>query len=293
MTYLPDTRILVTGANGQLGTELRLLAPEFPGYSFLFTDVADLDIIRQEEVDAFFTAEKPDVIINCAAYTAVDKAEQERDLAHLVNATAAGNLARAAAKTGSFLVHISTDYVFDGKSCTPYSENDPTNPVSAYARSKHAGESHVMSFAAGAMIIRTSWLYSEFGNNFVKTILRFGRERGELKVVFDQTGSPTYAWDLAALILAIIPKVNGRHGVEIFHYSNEGVASWYDFAKAIVEFSGINCRIVPIETKDYPLPAVRPAFSVFNKSKIKQTFGIEIPYWRDSLKKCVERMGGQ
>jgi dTDP-4-dehydrorhamnose reductase len=237
--------------------------------------------------------ERPGVIINCAAYTAVDKAEQESDLAHLVNATATGNLARAAAKAGSYLVHISTDYVFDGKSCTPYSEKDPTNPVSAYARSKHAGESHVMSFSTRAMIIRTSWLYSEFGHNFVKTILRYGRERGELKVVFDQTGSPTYAGDLAALILTVIPSLIGREGVEIFHYANEGVASWYDFAKAIVEFSGINCRIVPIETKDYTLPAVRPAFSVFNKSKIKQTFGIEIPYWRDSLKKCIERIGSR
>jgi dTDP-4-dehydrorhamnose reductase len=293
MTPLRNTMILVTGANGQLGTELRLLAPEFTTYSFLFTDVAELDITRASEVDSFVGREKPGAIINCAAYTAVDKAEQESDLAYLVNATAAGNLARAAFAHNSFLVHISTDYVFDGRSCIPYTENDPTHPVSKYALSKHSGEEQVLSLARHAMIIRTSWLYSEFGNNFVKTILRVGKERGLMNIVYDQTGSPTYARDLAFTILEILPKGAATPGVDIFHYANEGVASWYDFAKAIVEFSGIDCRISPIETKDYPLPAARPAFSVFNKAKIKQTYGIEIPYWRDSLRQCLMRMENQ
>jgi dTDP-4-dehydrorhamnose reductase len=283
-------KILVTGSNGQLGSELRMLAPAYPGYHFIFTDVAELDITSEPDVELVVKEEKPAVIINCAAYTAVDKAEQEANLAFLINATAVGNLARVASKYNSLLIHISTDYVFDGKGYKPYMEDDPTNPVSLYAKSKHAGEQQVQSYAGKALILRTSWLYSEFGNNFVKTMMKYGQERGLLNVVFDQTGTPTYARDLATTILGIIQKQPVTNGVEVFHYANEGVTSWYDFARAIIELSGISCKINPIETKDYPLPATRPFYSVFNKTKIKQRFGIEIPYWRDSLKECIERI---
>ena len=283
-------KILVTGSNGQLGSELRALAPSFGGDDFIFTDIAELDITSEQDIDDLVRAEKPAAIINCAAYTAVDKAEQEDSLAFLINATAVGNLARVASKYHALLIHISTDYVFDGKGFKPYMEDDPTNPISLYAKSKHAGEQQVQSYASRAMIIRTSWLYSEFGNNFVKTMMKYGKERGQLKVVFDQTGTPTYARDLARTILNILHKQPDYTGVEVFHFSNEGVTSWYDFAKAIVELSGITCRIDPIETKEYPLPAIRPFYSVFNKSKIKQRFHIEIPYWKDSLKECIDRI---
>ncbi len=282
--------ILVTGSNGQLGNELRLLAPAYPGYRFIFTDVAELDITSEPDVEMLVKAENPDFIINCAAYTAVDKAEQEPNLAFLINATAVGNLARVAVRHNAMLIHISTDYVFDGTGCKPYMEDDPTNPISLYAKSKHAGEQQLQSYGSNALIVRTSWLYSEFGNNFVKTMMKYGKERGHLNVVFDQTGTPTYARDLAKTIMHIIQNKPVSKGVEVFHYSNEGVTSWYDFAKTIMEFSGIPCSISPIETRDYPLPATRPFFSVFNKSKIKQHFQIEIPYWRDSLKECIQRL---
>jgi dTDP-4-dehydrorhamnose reductase len=285
-------KILVTGANGQLGSELSILAAAYPNatFTFTFTDVAELDITNELLVDSFVKSAQPEVIINCAAYTAVDKAEQEDNLAFLINASAVGILARVASKYNALLIHISTDYVFDGKGYKPYMEEDPTNPVSLYAKSKHAGERQVQSYSNRALIIRTSWLYSEFGNNFVKTMMKYGKERGQLNVVFDQTGTPTYARDLAKAILDIITKKPAINGVEVFHYSNEGVTSWYDFALAIIEFSGITCKIIPIETKDYPLPAVRPFYSVFNKAKIKQRFNIEIPYWKDSLKVCIGRM---
>ncbi|MFZ4520668.1 MAG: dTDP-4-dehydrorhamnose reductase [Bacteroidales bacterium] len=284
-------KILVTGSNGQLGNELRTLAADHPDDHFIFTDVAELDITSEEAIEALVLKDRPEAIINCAAYTAVDKAEQEDNLAFLINATAVGNLARVASRFNALLIHISTDYVFDGKGYKPYIEDDPTNPVSLYAKSKHAGEQQVQSYATRAIIIRTSWLYSEFGHNFVKTILKYGKERGQLNVVFDQTGTPTYARDLAKAILLILASKQAVSGVEVLHYSNEGVASWYDFAKTIVEISGISCKISPIETKDYPLPAVRPFYSVFNKSKIKQRYSLEIPYWKDGLKECMERMG--
>lgn len=283
-------KILVTGSNGQLGNELKVLARSYPDDNFIFTDVAELDITNENDIAMFVRDEKPAAIINCAAYTAVDKAEQEDSLAFLINSTAVGNLARVASKYDALLIHISTDYVFDGKGYKPYMEDDPTNPVSLYARSKHAGEQQVQSYANRAVIIRTSWLYSEFGNNFVKTMMKYGKERGQLNIVFDQTGTPTYARDLAGTILDILHKQPDFSGVEVFHFSNEGVTSWYDFAKAIIELSGITCKINPIETKEYPLPAIRPFYSVFNKSKIKQRFQIEIPYWRDSLKVCIERV---
>jgi dTDP-4-dehydrorhamnose reductase len=284
-------KILVTGSKGQLGSELRELAPLYPQYHFIYTDVDELDITNEVAVDQFFEANRPEAIINCAAYTAVDKAETDEQTAFLINATAPGILAKTATKYNSLLVHVSTDYVFDGKSYIPLTETAETNPVSVYARSKFSGEQEILMLAKKAIIIRTSWLYSAFGNNFVKTILKYGVERGKLNIVFDQTGTPTYAPDLAKIILDILPKVADSAGVEIYHFSNEGVCSWYDFARAIVELTGIECQINPIGTKDYPLPAVRPFYSVLNKQKIKDTFGIEIPYWRDSLKLCLRRIG--
>lgn len=283
-------KLLVTGSKGQLGNELRELAVDFPQFEFLYTDIEELDITDEAKVDDFFSEHKPDAIINCAAYTAVDKAETDEATAYLINATAVGILARAASKYKALMVHISTDYVFDGTACKPYLETDTTNPVSAYARTKYAGEQAVLKYAANAVIIRTSWLYSAFGNNFIKTILKYGKERGLLNIVFDQTGTPTYARDLATAVLTIIPMAVKNSGIEVYHYSNEGVTSWYDFAKTIVEFSGIECRINPIVTKDYPLPATRPFFSVLNKSGIKEKFTLEIPYWRDSVKHCMLRL---
>jgi dTDP-4-dehydrorhamnose reductase len=286
-------KILVTGANGQLGNEIRNLADSFPDFHFLFTDVAELNIADENAVEQCVTVEKIDAIINCAAYTAVDKAEQEPEMAFLINSTAVANLARVSARFNILLVHVSTDYVFNGKGYRPYNEEDPRDPISVYAKSKADGEQQISEFARKAIIIRTSWLYSEFGNNFIKTILKYGKERGLLNVVFDQVGTPTYARDLASAILQIIASPHPVNGIEIFHYANEGVASWYDFARAIVDISGIRCKINPIETKDYPLPAVRPCFSVFNKTKIKQRYQLEIPDWRDSLKDCMKRLGYQ
>ncbi|MEI6677478.1 MAG: dTDP-4-dehydrorhamnose reductase [Mariniphaga sp.] len=283
-------RILVTGANGQLGNEIRELAWEYPGYDFIYTDVEELDITNRLKVKAFFEVNQPQIIINCAAYTAVDKAESDEANAFLINAKAVENLARSAAEIDALIIHISTDYVFDGKSFLPIKENEPTNPSSAYGRTKLAGEEAVRQHASKGLIIRTSWLYSAFGNNFVKTMMKYGKERDELKVVFDQVGTPTYARDLAKVILDIIPMSLEYSGTGLFHYSNEGVASWYDFAQTIIAFSGLTCEIKPILTKDYPLPAPRPFFSVMDKSKIKETFKIKIPYWSDSVKACIQRL---
>ncbi len=283
-------KILVTGANGQLGNELQVLSKAESGLQFIFTDIAELDITSEAAVSAFFLQERPDAVINCAAYTAVDKAEQEPERANLINAGAVGILARAASMQNAIIVHISTDYVFDGKGHRPYQENDPVNPASAYARSKNNGETEMHKFAQHGYIVRTSWLYSPFGANFVKTIMKYGKERGLLNVVYDQIGTPTYARDLAMAILTILKSERKPEKTEIYHFSDEGVISWYDFAISIVELTGIKCKINPIETKDYPLPAVRPFYSVFNKAKIKQQFGLEIPYWRDSLKDCIGKM---
>jgi len=283
-------KILITGAKGQLGNELKLLGKKYPDFQLTFTDVEELDITDMQAVSAFFDKLHPDVIVNCAAYTAVDKAEQEPDLALKINALAVRNLSNACGEFNALLIHISTDYIFNGKGYRPYVETDTPEPVSSYARSKYAGETQMLSSCRNGIILRTSWLYSAFGNNFVKTILKYGKERGNLNVVYDQIGCPSYAKDLAAAILEIIPKLTDHEGVEIFHYTNEGVASWYDFAKAIIEFSGIKCLINPVETKDYPLPAERPFYSVLNKAKFKERFGIEIPYWRDSLEDCINRL---
>ncbi len=283
-------KILITGSNGQLGSEIRELAAGYPFFEFIYTDVAELNITDINSINRFFELQHPDAVINCAAYTAVDKAETDSEKAFLINAVAPGNLARAAAKSGTYMVQVSTDYVFDGHHFTPYTEADLLNPVSVYACSKSAGEDAVVEEGGKAIIIRTSWLYSSYGQNFVKTILKYGAERDTLNIVFDQTGTPTYARDLAKTILDILPLAMENEKTEVYHYSNEGVTSWYDFAKAIQEFAGFDCKINPITTNDYPLPAVRPFYSVLDKSKIRKQFDIKIPYWRDSLKECIAKI---
>jgi dTDP-4-dehydrorhamnose reductase len=284
-------RILVTGSNGQLGNEIRVLAGDYPDFEFIYTDLDELDITDGLMVEAFFAANRPQVIINCAAYTAVDKAESDEAKAYQINTTAVENLSKSATSIGALIVQISTDYVFDGKSYLPYTESDKTNPLSAYGRTKLEGEKAVFKYASKGLILRTAWLYSAFGNNFVKTMTKYGIERPELNVVYDQVGTPTYARDLSMAILDIIPRAVETSGVNLFHYSNEGVASWYDFARTIMSVSGISCEIKPIRTKDYPLPAPRPCFSVLDKSKIKDVYNIHIPYWSDSVKDCIQRLG--
>lgn len=286
-------KLLVTGAYGQLGNELKELAPGFPEWQFIFTDVDTLDITDENSVQAFFEKNQPGIVINCAAYTAVDKAESEIETALKVNAKAPGLLAKAAKMHGSQIIHISTDYVFDGEAYLPYSETDLVNPTGVYGKTKLEGEQNCMIGNRDALIIRTSWLYSAFGNNFVKTMLRLGKEKKELNVVFDQVGTPTYASDLAGAILSIIEiseKEPEKFAPGIYHYSNEGVASWYDFAKAVFEISGLKCKVNPVLSEEFPTPAKRPHFSVLNKSKIRNNFGIKIPYWSDSLKECFSKL---
>ncbi|MHC1774441.1 MAG: dTDP-4-dehydrorhamnose reductase [Lentimicrobium sp.] len=283
-------RILVTGSNGQLGNELRLMAQFHPDLVFLFTDLNELDITNEASVEKIFSEFSPLWVINCAAYTAVDKAEQEPEKAMMINATAAGVLAKAASQINARIIHISTDYVFDGKNYKPYKEDDEKNPLGAYAKSKSAGEDNVLKNNSSSIIIRTSWLYSAFGSNFVKTIRRVGSERGELKVVADQIGSPTWANDLAVAILTMI-KTDA--GAGLYHFSNEGICSWFDFAKAIIEISNIHCKVNPTDTAGYPLPSPRPFYSVFDKSKYTAVTQQSIPYWRDSLKKCIALLDEQ
>lgn len=284
-------RILVTGSKGQLGNELQILAPEFPQYDFYFTDIEELDISSAKAINTYFKNNKIDYLINCAAYTNVDKAESDKRMAHKLNVEAVKYLAKACTKYDVGMVHISTDYVFDGNSYRPYREVDFTNPQSVYGASKLEGEEMIEEFAKTAIIIRTSWLYSSFGQNFVKTMLKYGKEREELNVVYDQIGAPTYAADLAKILLANVQETSWSQGTHIYHYSNEGVCSWYDFAKEIIDISGIDCKINPIETKDYPLPAKRPSYSLFNKAKFKDDFKeTEIPHWKDSLKVCLQRI---
>jgi len=280
------TKILVTGANGQLGSEIRKLSELFPEFSFIFTDLNELDITSPAAVEAMVKEERPRYLINCAAYTAVDKAETDQLTATLINATAVGILAEQSAKVNCKMIHISTDYVFDGNGPRPYHEDNPVDPQSFYGKTKLEGELLCQKFNSESLIIRTSWLYSAFGNNFVKTMVRLGNERTELGVIADQIGTPTNAADLAKAILKIISSVvnDEREFVPgIYHYSNEGVASWYDFTKAIFEITKISCFVKPIATEDYPSPVQRPAYSVMNKSKIKLIFGLQIPHWRDSL----------
>lgn len=284
-------KILVTGSNGQLGSELHALSQAYPQYEFTFTARNTLDLSNLCVMEDFFEDKVFDTIINCAAYTAVDKAQSDRDSANTINHRFVEMLAKIAKKKNISLIHISTDYVFDGKNYRPYVETDPTDPQGVYGQTKSDGEKAIISVSpTNTLIIRTSWVYSSFGNNFVKTMLRLGKERDSLGVIFDQVGTPTYARDLAAAILEILPKIKNTEP-EIYHYSNEGCASWYDFAQAIFELSHIKCTVNPITTYQYPTPASRPHYSFLNKTKIKNDFAISIPYWRDSLKECLKELG--
>jgi len=282
--------ILVTGANGQLGSEI---AESVSGSQreFIFTDVDELDISELPSVEEFIAEKGVGVIINCAAYNAVDRAEEEEAEARRINSVGPGNLARAAGRLGAFLVHLSTDFVFDGGLARPYRETDVASPLSVYGQSKLDGEIAVGTHCAASVTIRTSWLYSSFGSNFVKTILRLAGERDELGVVFDQVGTPTYARDLAGAVLTVVEHADRISGPALYHYSNEGMGSWYDLACAVVELASLDCRVYPIPTSDYPLPAARPSFSVLDKGRIKEDFLLSIPYWRDSLRACLEKMG--
>ncbi len=280
--------ILVTGCNGQLGNEIQLLEKGNGKHVFFNTDVNELDITDENAINAFVDANNIEGIINCAAYTAVDKAESNEAMCHTLNATAPGYLAAAMGKRGGWMVQVSTDYVFDGTKHTPYSETDPTCPDSVYGRTKLEGEQLVRQHCERAMIVRTAWLYSIFGNNFVKTMIRLGKEKTELGVIFDQIGTPTYARDLAVAIMTAVEKgiIPG-----IYHFSNEGVTSWYDFTKAIHRIAGISgCHVRPIHTEEYPTPARRPHYSVLDKTKIKATYNIEVPYWEESLAECISKL---
>lgn len=283
-------KILVLGAYGQLGRSLKDIAGNYSQYNFIFTDVDSLDITDFDWVADFISEQKPNVIINCAAYTAVDKAESEQEQALMLNATVVENLAQIAQKNKIFLVHVSTDYVFDGKGFRPYNEDNFTAPVSVYGKTKWLGEQAIMNNSCHCAIVRTSWLYSQYGGNFVKTMLRLGKERQELTVVNDQIGSPTYAPDLAEAIMQIVLQKELVQQTQIYHYSNEGVTSWYDFAKEIMEMGNCPCEVLPIPTEQYPTPAQRPFYSVLDKQKIKSQFSIAIPYWRDSLGICIKKL---
>ncbi len=279
-------KILVTGATGQLGQSFRRLADARGDMEFVFTSTKDLDLLDMPRVSDFIRYESFDWILNFAAYTAVDKAEEEKDLAFALNRDAVFNMVQAAEWIGAKFVHISTDYVFDGKKARPYVEDDPVNPLSVYAKSKAQGEEYVVNYHSG-LVIRTSWLYSEYGHNFVKTMLGLAAKKDMIQVVYDQTGTPTYAGDLARMILVLIEKVNAgeiKFQSGVYHYSNEGVASWYDFAKAVFEIKNINVRLQPVLTGQFPRPAPRPFYSVMDKTKIKKYLGLTIPYWRDSLR---------
>ncbi|HJE03520.1 MAG TPA: dTDP-4-dehydrorhamnose reductase [Aliarcobacter thereius] len=282
--------ILVTGSNGQLGSEIKELSSNY-NYNFFFTTRDDMDITSKDSIKEFCQTNSINVIINCAAYTAVDKAQSDIENADLVNRKAVKKLSIVAKELNIKLIHISTDYVFDGKNFKPYVEEFQTNPQSIYGKTKLDGENEMRDInPLNSIIIRTSWVYSYYGNNFVKTMLRLGKEKEELGVIFDQIGTPTYAKDLAITILNIIPQIENSK-VEIYNYSNEGVLSWYDFAKEIMKMAKLNCKIKAIETYQYPTPAKRPHFSLLNKSKIKQKFNIEIPYWKDGLDDCLKRLG--
>ncbi|MBC7124404.1 MAG: dTDP-4-dehydrorhamnose reductase [Bacteroidales bacterium] len=280
-------KILVTGANGQLGTAIKKESSIFPDLAIFYTDIEETDICSKESVQLALKKYAPNVVVNCAAYTAVDKAEDEEDKAFALNADAPANLAEQCKLMGVKLIHISTDYVFDGKSNVPYVETDKVNPQSVYGKSKLEGELRSMALG-NTMVIRTSWLYSAYGNNFMKTMLKYGKERPELRVVFDQTGTPTLANDLAYAILRIAESPERLFTPEIFHFSNQGVCSWYDFAYEIIKQAELTTKITPITTSDYPTKAIRPQYSVLNKQKITNLLEMEIPHWRQSLVKCLQ-----
>lgn len=280
--------ILITGCRGQLGNELQLLEENYPQHNWFNTDVEELDISNQLAIEQFVAENRIEGIVNCAAYTAVDKAESEKEKCTTLNTVAPAYLAAAIEKRNGWMIQISTDYVFNGTKHTPYIETDTPCPNSVYGSTKLAGEMGVLKFCKKSVVIRTAWLYSSFGSNFVKTMLRLGREKAQLGVVFDQIGTPTYARDLASAIMTIIEKgiIPG-----VFHFSNEGVISWYDFAKAIHRIAGITtCQVSPLHTEEYPTPACRPHYSVLDKTKIKNTYGIMIPYWEESLGDCMKTM---
>ena len=280
--------IVVFGASGQLGNCLKKVAEEKGIGEIYFPHESEANILDKDAIKAVIEKYKPAYAINCAAYTAVDKAEDELDLARKINKTGAENLAEACKAYQTVFVHISTDFVFKGDTPNPLVEDDITEPISVYGLTKLEGEQDIIRIMEEYFILRTSWLYSEFGNNFVKTMLKLGAERDMLKIIADQAGTPTYGIDLAACILEIITSGSKAYG--IYHYSNEGVTSWYDFAKGIFDLSGTDVKLLPIRTAEYPTKATRPAYSVMDKTKIKTTFGIEIPYWRDSLAVCIERL---
>ncbi|MBP6662769.1 MAG: dTDP-4-dehydrorhamnose reductase [Paludibacter sp.] len=279
------TTILITGSNGQLGNEMQQAAVRFPDFNYIYTDVAELDICDKSALDAFVKANNVNVIVNCAAYTAVDKAEDDVELCHKINRDAVRNIAEVANDNKVKVVHISTDYVFDGTNYLPYTEDMPVCPATVYGKSKLEGEQALLENCKESVILRTAWLYSSFGNNFVKTMIKLGTERDSLGVIFDQVGSPTYAADLADVILQLLSNKTFIPG--IYHFSDEGVCSWYDFTKTIHRMANITCDVKPIETKDYPARTPRPHFSVLNKGKIKSTYGISIPHWEVSLEKCI------
>jgi dTDP-4-dehydrorhamnose reductase len=280
--------ILITGSNGQLGNEMRILSKKYERHTCFFTDIEELDICDEQAVVTYIADNRIDIIVNCAAYTAVDNAEDNKELSGKLNNMAAGYLARAAQSRKAAMIQISTDYVFDGTKHTPYTEKDTPCPASVYGATKLAGEENVLKHCEKAVIIRTAWLYSTYGNNFVKTMIRLGRERNKLGVIFDQIGTPTYACDLAQIIYTIMDKgvVSG-----IYHFSNEGVCSWYDFAVSIHRLAGVTgCKVEPLHTVDYPAKAARPHYSVLDKTKIKETYEIEIPHWEESLEQMINKI---
>ena len=286
-------RVLITGSNGQLGSEIRELAANYKKLDIVFKDLTGLDICNFNLLQSFIIDNNINAVINCAAYTAVDKAEQNAEIAEDVNSKGVLNLVNALKSVNGKLIHISTDYVFNGDHFMPYNESDSVSPIGVYGTTKRKGELAVINSMLDAIVIRTSWLYSSYGNNFVKTMLRLAKQKEELSVIFDQVGTPTYARDLAKTCLEILcvgSSVNICKNGKLYHYSNEGVASWYDFAISIMKIGGENCKVNPIQTKNYPTLAKRPQYSVLNKSKIKTDFKIEIPYWRDSLKDCIEKI---
>ena len=287
------SNILITGANGQLGNCLRDLAHNDDRHVFFYTDVDELDITSIEQVEDYVSKHHIDVIINAAGYTAVDKAESDSERCFLINRDATRNLALVTKRHDIFLVHISTDYVFDGNSDIPYKPSDPVNPQSVYGRSKVEGEKAVFETGCRAVIIRTSWLYSEYGNNFVKTMLRLGRGHDEIRVVDDQKGGPTYAGDLAELILTIVERRDFIQDCRIYHYANQGAISWNEFAHQIMRNASLSCKVLPVSTAEYGAAAPRPASSVFDLTSVTQDFSIQIPNWKDSLQKCIQRLGNQ
>ena len=285
--------ILITGSNGQLGSEIRELSVFYKMANFIFKDLPDLDICNLDEFQNLIIKNNISAVINCAAYTSVDKAEENKIIAKKVNSEGVSNIIKALQEVNGKLIHISTDYVFDGDHFLPYKESDPVSPVGVYGETKRAGELSVINSDLDSIVIRTSWLYSFYGNNFVKTMLDLGCEKENLEVIFDQVGTPTYARDLAKICLDILcgeSSSNISKNGSLYHYSNEGVSSWYDFAISIMELGGVNCKVKPIQTKDYSTLAKRPQYSVLDKSKIKTDFKIEIPYWRDSLKDCIKKI---